>query len=46
MWDDAPELIAALREDRFGHVLEAPGAADSDPEQDEAVVAVDGEPPF
>lgn len=41
-----PEVIAALREDRFGHVLEVSGEADSDPGQDEAAAAVEGEPPF
>jgi hypothetical protein len=41
-----PEVTAALREDRFGDVLEASGARDSDAGQDEAAVAAEGEPPF
>jgi hypothetical protein len=41
-----PEVVAALREDRFGHVLDMSGEADSDPGQDEAAAAVEGEPPF
>jgi hypothetical protein len=41
-----PEVVAALREDRFGDLREAYRERDCGAGQDEAAVAAEGEPPF